>query len=117
MVTVRLARVYDPPADDDGLRVLVDRLWPRGVRKEGAGVDLWLKDVAPSPALRREFGHRHERFDDFRERYRAELADNPALGELRSLEDEHGTVTLLYAARDVERNHAVVLAEVLAEAR
>lgn len=116
-MSVRLARVYDPPGDDDGLRVLVDRLWPRGVRKAGAGVDLWLKDVAPSPDLRRDFGHRHERFDEFRERYRAELADNVALGVLRRLEAEHGTVTLLYAARDVERNHAVVLAEVLTETR
>jgi DNA-3-methyladenine glycosylase len=114
-VDIRLKRVYDEPAADDGVRVLVDRLWPRGVRTEDARLDAWLKDVAPSTRLRTEFGHRHERFDDFRAAYLAELDDNPALAELRDLAENHPRVTLLYAARDTQRNHAVVLAEALGE--
>ncbi|MEC5179538.1 DUF488 domain-containing protein [Arthrobacter sp. CG_A4] len=109
-----IKRVYDAPADDDGCRVLVDRLWPRGVSKERAQLALWLKEVAPSPPLRQEFAHRKERFADFSVAYAAELEDNPAVQTLLDLAAEHGKVTLLFGARDPETNHARVLQEFLA---
>ena len=108
-----IKRVYDAPSDDDGCRVLVDRLWPRGVSKERAQLVLWLKDVAPSPPLRKEFAHMQERFADFRAAYEAELDTNPAVQTLYGLAAEHGKVTLLYGARDPETNHARVLQEFL----
>lgn len=110
-----IKRVYDPPAASDGQRILVDRLWPRGVRKEVAALDLWCKDIAPSPELRKWFGHQPERFAVFRDRYRAELAGNE--GAVRHLKDllANGDVTLLYAAHDPACNHARVLAEFLEE--
>ncbi len=108
-----IKRVYDEPADDDGYRVLVDRLWPRGVTKERAQLGLWLKEVAPSPPLRQEFAHMQERFADFRAAYEDELASNPAVQTLRDLAAEHGKVTLLFGARDPETNHARVLQEFL----
>jgi uncharacterized protein YeaO (DUF488 family) len=108
---VRLKRVYEPPAKADGTRVLVDRLWPRGLSKAEAKVDVWLRDVAPSAALRKWFGHKPERFEAFATRYRAELKDNPALDELRGL--ARGGVTLVYGAKDETHNQARVLAEVL----
>ncbi|MDP9888013.1 DUF488 domain-containing protein [Pseudarthrobacter enclensis] len=111
--TIRIKRIYDPPADDDGFRVLVDRLWPRGMPKEGAAVDLWLKDVAPSTELRKEFNHRPERFADFSDRYRAELGTNPAVETLLELSAGHPRVTLLYAARDTDANNARVLLDYL----
>ncbi len=111
--TFGVKRVYEPPTHDDGCRVLVDRLWPRGLSKEDAGLDLWLKDVAPSTALRKEFGHRRERFADFAEKYRHELASNSAVGTLLELAAAHPRVTLLYAARDTEANHAEVLLDYL----
>jgi uncharacterized protein YeaO (DUF488 family) len=112
----RIKRIYDDPADDDGCRVLVDRLWPRGVSKERAGLELWLKEIAPSPPLRQEFAHMQERFADFRAQYEDELKDNPAVQRLLDLASRHQRVTLLYAARDPEVNHARVLLEFL-EAR
>ncbi|MBT2568251.1 DUF488 domain-containing protein [Arthrobacter sp. ISL-85] len=111
--TFGVKRIYEPPADDDGCRVLVDRLWPRGMPKEGAAVDLWLKDVAPSTELRKEFNHRPERFADFTEHYRRELDSNPAVGTLLELAAGHPRITLLYAARNTEANNAVVLADYL----
>ncbi|MEE9096240.1 DUF488 domain-containing protein [Pseudarthrobacter phenanthrenivorans] len=111
--TIHMKRIYDPPADDDGFRVLVDRLWPRGMPKEGAAVDLWLKDVAPSTELRKEFNHRPERFAEFSERYRAELDSNPAVETLLALAACHPRVTLLYAARDTDANNARVLLDYL----
>ena len=108
-----LKRIYEDPADDDGARVLVDRLWPRGVSKEKAHLDLWLKEVAPSPPLRTEFAHMQERFTDFRRRYEAELESNASVQTLLELARSHPRVTLLYAARDPEVNHAVVLREFL----
>ncbi|OOG23685.1 hypothetical protein B1C78_10385 [Thioalkalivibrio denitrificans] len=114
-MTVRIAlrRIYAAPEADDGLRVLVDRLWPRGVRKADAKVGLWLREIAPSHELRRWFGHDPGRWMAFRDRYRDELARQPQ--RLRELMDHcrRGPVTLLYAARDETRNHAVVLREVL----
>ncbi|QCB97311.1 DUF488 family protein [Arthrobacter sp. PAMC25564] len=109
-----IKRVYDDPADDDGCRVLVDRLWPRGVSKERAQLELWLKEVAPSPPLRKEFAHMQERFADFRAAYEAELESNPAVETLLDLAARHSKVTLLFGARDPETNHARVLMEFLA---
>jgi uncharacterized protein YeaO (DUF488 family) len=112
-VPYRIKRVYDPPAPEDGFRVLVDRLWPRGVTKQRAALDLWLKDVAPSTELRTWFHAQSDAFDEFAERYRAELAANPAVEELRAAGQAHPTVTLLYSVKDPDRNHAAVLAEYL----
>ena len=110
--SIRTKRIYDPPARDDGLRILVDRLWPRGLKKEDAIIDIWLKEIAPSDGLRRWFGHRPERWEEFRERYGRELDQNPeALAKLRAARTPHRNLTLLYAARDAEHNQAVVLAE------
>jgi len=109
MTTIAIKRVYDPPLPEDGFRVLVDRLWPRGLVKENAKVDLWLKEVAPSAGLRRWFGHDPTRWAEFQARYRTELADNPALGELQATVRKHQRVTLVFGARDAEHNHALVL--------
>lgn len=106
---LRIKRIYDAPEATDGYRILVDRLWPRGVSKERAALDLWLKDIAPSPDLRTWFGHKPDRFDEFIERYRLELQTNPAVGTLRDIIHGHSTVTLLYAAHDPKINHASVL--------
>jgi uncharacterized protein YeaO (DUF488 family) len=112
-VPYRIKRVYDPPAPEDGFRVLVDRLWPRGVTRERAALDLWLKEVAPSTELRTWFHAQPDGFDEFAERYRAELAGNLAVDELRAVAKAHPTVTLLYSVKDPERNHAAVLADYL----
>lgn len=106
-------RVYEPVAKTDGTRVLVDRLWPRGVTKQAAHVALWLKDVAPSPALRKWFGHDPARWNEFRRRYRDELKHNEAaLAQLRKL-GANGRVTLIFSAHDPVHNQARVLAEYL----
>ena len=98
---LKLKRVYDPPAADDGCRVLVDRLWPRGVSKERAALDTWLKDVAPSPELRTWFGHKPERFEEFAARYQAELEQNPAVvQELRQLK-QTSRVLLMSGYNDI----------------
>lgn len=110
---IRLRRAYDPPGDADGTRVLVDRLWPRGLAKARAKIDIWLKEIAPSDALRREFGHDPARWDWFARAYRRELAENPEPVERLVELCRAGTVTLLFAARDAERNNAVVLRGVL----
>lgn len=112
-MAVQLKRVYDDAEKTDGLRVLVDRLWPRGISKERAAVDVWLKEVAPSTELRTEWHHNPGRFEEFAGRYRTELAGNPAVAELRDLISSHPTVTLLYGAKDPELNHARVLQDVL----
>jgi DNA-3-methyladenine glycosylase len=112
-VPYRIKRIYDPPAPEDGFRVLVDRLWPRGVTKQRAALDLWLKEVAPSTELRTWFHARPDGFDEFADRYRAELAANPAVDELRAVAKAHPAVTLLYSVKDPERNHAAVLADYL----
>ena len=110
---VRIKRAYEKASREDGLRVLVDRLWPRGLSRAHAGADLWLKELAPSPALRRWFGHDARRWNGFRRRYRAELARRPeALRLLRDLR-RRGPLTLLYAARDEVHNNAVVLRDTL----
>ena len=106
---VVLKRVYEKPGPDDGYRMLVDRLWPRGVSKQRAELDEWAKDLAPTTELREWFGHDPARFDEFAERSRAELEGNPAVDAARA----HQRVTLLYAARDPLVNHAVVLRDYL----
>ena len=104
-----LKRVYDPPDAADGVRILVDRLWPRGVRKEAARIDRWMRDLAPSPALRQWFGHDPARWEEFCRRYRAELAARTeALEALRALARQR-PVTLVHAARDARHNNAVAL--------
>ena len=114
---VSVKRVYDPPARGDGTRVLVDALWPRGLRKEKAEVDVWLKAIAPSTELRNWFHHDPERWTEFRSRYRSELSKNAeALAELKDL-TRRGHVTLVYGARDVEHNNAVVLQRLLNRSR
>jgi len=115
---IRLKRVYDDASLDDGMRVLVDRLWPRGLSREAAKVDLWLKGLAPSDELRHWFNHDRERWPEFRERYRAELAENSEdLETLRRLVAGKTPVTLLFAAKDSEHNNAVVLKERLSTPR
>lgn len=111
---IQLKRVYDKPARSDGLRILVERLWPRGLTKEKARIDVWLKEIAPSHELRRWYGHDPEKWPDFQRRYRAELRENKAvLKDLKQMVKDQ-TATLLFAARDTERNSAVVLQRVLA---
>ena len=113
----QLKRAYDPPARSDGYRVLIDRLWPRGVSKKDAQLGEWARELAPSSDLRRWFGHEPDRFEEFRRRYVIELAlQGEKLRELRRRARE-GTVTLVYGAHDEEHNDAVVLAEVLRRGR
>jgi uncharacterized protein YeaO (DUF488 family) len=111
-MTFAIKRVYEPAAPSDGIRVLVDRLWPRGVSKSKARLDHWMKDIAPSPKLRLWFGHRPERFAEFKKRYAKEIDGNPKLAELRRL-GKGAVVTLLYGARDPEMNQAAVLQSML----
>ncbi|MDE3189692.1 MAG: DUF488 domain-containing protein [Acidobacteriota bacterium] len=112
-MAVRIKRAYEPSERTDGYRVLIDRIWPRGVSKEEARLDEWARELAPSTELRRWFDHEPAKFDEFRRRYRAELsAHEEKLRELRR-RARGGTLTLVYAARDTEHNDAVVLAELL----
>ena len=113
-MTIRIRRIYEGVEGTDGYRVLVDRLWPRGVSKQRAQIDVWLKEVGPSNELRTWFHHDPQLWDEFRQRYLTELGSNDALGELREIVGAHDVVTLLYGARDEKRNQAVVLAEYLA---
>ena len=114
---IHVKRVYETPKKEDGCRVLVDRLWPRGMKKEAAKIDLWMKDVAPSDALRKSFHHDAMKWPIFERKYQAELkSKKDSLAELKKLEKEHGTLTLLFGARDPEHNQAAVIAEVLKKA-
>ena len=113
MSEIRLRRAYDDPGPDDGYRVLVDRIWPRGVTRDALRVDEWCRGVAPSTGLRRWFGHDPARWEEFRRRYRAELAGNPHVARLAGIAATQ-TLTLVYGAADPEHNQAVVLREVLA---
>ena len=112
---MKIKRAYAPAEAADGYRILVDRLWPRGISKEKAKIDLWLKSVAPSNELRKWFGHDPERFAEFDRRYRAELAESGALDELRAVLREHPDASLLFAAHDEAHNNAVVLKELLGD--
>lgn len=113
MSRVRLKRAYEAPSSDDGLRVLVERLWPRGLSKERAAVDLWAKELAPSTELRRWFKHDPAKWDEFQKRYRDELRQNPSKVEALRAECKKQTVTFVYAARDEEHNSAVLLKDFL----
>lgn len=112
MSRLRTKRVFDRPERDDGYRVLVDRLWPRGVKKQDLDHDEWLKTIAPSGALRRWFGHEPDRFAGFAERYRNELEGNEEVEHLAEIAAER-PVTLLYAAKDRKHNHAQVLVDII----
>lgn len=108
---IRIKRVYEQPDKHDGRRILVDRLWPRGLTKEKASIDLWLKDIAPSTALRKWFGHDPDKWEAFKERYLAELKNNSEQIRLLKQELDKGDVTLVYGAKDKEHNEAVVIQE------
>ncbi|MEO8908368.1 MAG: DUF488 family protein [Microbacteriaceae bacterium] len=116
-MSYQVKRVYENPSSSDGFRVLVDRLWPRGLSKERAHLDEWLKEVAPTNELRTWFGHEPAKFAEFCTRYDAELDANPAVATLRSWAAEHELVTLLYSAHDQEANQAVALLAYLGDAR
>jgi uncharacterized protein YeaO (DUF488 family) len=113
-MTIRLKRAYEKPERTDGTRILVDRLWPRGLTKEKAAIDLWLKEVAPSTELRKWFGHDPKKWRNFRSRYRTELKQHSAPLDLIKSKAKKGVVTLIYGARDQEHNEAIVLREFLA---
>jgi uncharacterized protein YeaO (DUF488 family) len=108
---MRTKRVYDEPSKGDGFRILVDRLWPRGLSKDRARIDLWLKEVAPSDALRKWFGHEGARWAEFKRRYFKELEDKKEAIESIVTKASQGSVTLLYGAKDAECNNAVALQE------
>ncbi|WP_034273786.1 DUF488 domain-containing protein [Haloechinothrix halophila] len=113
-MSVQVRRVYDEAGADDGARVLIDGMWPRGIRKDALDYTEWLRDVAPSKELRSWFGHQSERFSEFRERYLAELEHGERAGALRRLTEHAGKdLTLLTATKDVDHSHAAVLAELL----
>lgn len=112
MASFKVKRVYEDAKPDDGFRILVDRLWPRGVKKDK--IDLWLKEIGPSNELRTWFHHEPRKFADFARKYRTELNKNPAVAELRKLSRKHKVITLLYGAKDTESNQAVVLKKYLA---
>ena len=106
---IHLKRAYDKPSKDDGVRILVERLWPRGVAKEKAAIDVWLKDIAPSTELRKWYNHEPEKWKDFQKKYRAELKEKGDVLSLLKHRMQEGAVTFVYAAKDEERNSAVVL--------
>ncbi len=113
---IKLKRIYEKPDKNDGYRVLVDRLWPRGVSKEKAALDLWLKEIAPSHELRKWYGHDPEKWPEFQNRYKAEILTNPEpLNKLREITNREETVTLLYASKDEKFNEAKVLLNILGE--
>jgi uncharacterized protein YeaO (DUF488 family) len=117
MARLAIKRIQEPASPDDGYRILVDRLWPRGISKEHAAVDEWAKDVAPSNELRTWFGHRDDRFAEFADRYRAELQESGARRDLQATLRRHDRVTLLYSARNTAANQAVVLLDYLRRTR
>lgn len=107
---IRLKRAYDPASPDDGYRILVERLWPRGITKEKAAIDLWLKEIAPSSELRKWFSHDPQKWQEFIRRYRAELDQNhEAVSQLRQILVKEDSVTFVYAARDTQHNSAMLL--------
>lgn len=110
---IKLKRIYDPPSEDDGKRILVDRLWPRGINKDKARIDEWLKDIAPSDELRKWYSHETSKWEEFKRRYKKELEEKEELLERLRNKAKKETITLLFAARDVEHNNAVVLREII----
>jgi len=115
-MTIKLKRIYELPSTDDGYRILVDRLWPRGLKKQEVKIDLWLKDIAPSAILRRWFSHDQKKWFDFKKKYTLELEKNiDLLDNIRKLHQEKTTLTLLYTAKDQQHNNAIVLQNVLTQ--
>jgi uncharacterized protein YeaO (DUF488 family) len=110
---VRLKRAYEPPAADDGTRILIDRLWPRGVKKTNAAIDEWMKEIAPSGTLRKWFGHDPDRWQEFKRRYQSEIRHHPEQFELLRELAQKGPVTLVFSAHDEAHNNAVVLKDLL----
>ena len=110
---IKIKRIYDPPTEDDGFRILVDRLWPRGLTKEKAKVDLWLKEIAPSDKLRKWFSHDPKKYEEFKRRYAKELEDKSEILKRIKSESKKGTITILFSAKDTEHNNATVLKELL----
>lgn len=113
MAPIQIKRVYDPVNTKDGFRILVDRLWPRGIKKENAQVDYWMKSVAPSAELRKWFAHDPAKWEPFQKKYKEELKKTGAFDEFRAYIKKYKKVTLLYAAKDEQHNHAVVLQQLL----
>jgi uncharacterized protein YeaO (DUF488 family) len=113
---ILIKRVYEDKSEEDGYRVLVDRLWPRGLSKEKAGIDLWMKEIGPSDELRKWFNHDPVKWEEFKSKYNEELKDKKdLLAELKNLESKHSKLTLLYGARDEQHNQAVVIAKELGD--
>ncbi|MDB5087584.1 MAG: hypothetical protein JWR09_1578 [Mucilaginibacter sp.] len=109
MHNIPVKRIYEPAAETDGYRILIDRLWPRGLTREGAMIDEWMKDIAPSVTLRKWFNHDPQKWQQFQHEYFTELVSNPVLKNLLTTIQTHKTITLLYAAKDEQYNHAIVL--------
>jgi uncharacterized protein YeaO (DUF488 family) len=109
MKTIKIKRIYEPPAKDDGIRILVDRLWPRGLSKEKAKINLWLKEIAPSDQLRKWYGHDPKKWTEFREKYSSELKDKDELIQLITRKLKEGTITFLYSSKEDKLNNAVAL--------
>lgn len=111
---IKIKRIFEIPSDEDGFRILVDRLWPRGLTKEKAKIDLWLKDIAPSNDLRKWYSHDHKKWKAFKLKYKSELKEKKDLIELiKKLENEHGTVTFLYSSKEDKFNNAIALAVII----
>jgi uncharacterized protein YeaO (DUF488 family) len=107
---IKIKRIYEKPSNSDGYRILVDRLWPRGLTKEKANIDIWLKEIAPTTGLRKWFAHDPKKWKSFKEKYKRELKNNSDLiSKIKQLEKDEGVITLLYGAKDEEHNEAVVL--------
>jgi uncharacterized protein YeaO (DUF488 family) len=118
IAVIKVKRIYEPPQSSDGFRILVDRVWPRGVSKERAEISVWLKEIGPSTELRKWFGHDPKRWPEFRKRYRQELrVKSELIALIKRLEKEHRVVTLVFSARDEDRNQAAVLRDFLANPR
>lgn len=113
LMNIKLKRIYEPKENADGLRILVDRLWPRGIKKEEANVDMWMKDIAPSSTLRKWFAHDATKWNTFKTKYKAELKQSKNIENLLSFLQQHKTITLVYAAKDTKHNHAIVIKEFL----
>ena len=110
---IKLKRIYEKPEENDGFRLLVDRLWPRGLNKQKTKIDLWLKDIAPSDNLRKWFSHDPKKWKGFKSKYEKELENNPLLQKIKQLENENKIITFLYSAKDEKHNNAVALYEIL----
>ena len=115
MKRVRIKRIYEPPETSDGFRVLVDRVWPRGMKKETAAIDVWMKEVAPSTDLRKWFNHEPGKWAAFSKAYKGELKKSPVMNELMEYIKKHKTITILYSAKDEQHNQAVVLLQFINE--